>query len=105
MAWEYRNGYMYYYRKHRIGGRVVSEYIGNGEFAWLIYSLDQLQKRKNQAEQRLRRDFFQVMEMERDLDREIDQICEMIRINKELIFRYSGYHSHKGQWRKKRNAR
>ena len=31
MAWEERNGNRYFYRKRRVGDRVISEYVG-GDF-------------------------------------------------------------------------
>ena len=41
MSWEDRDGNHYYYRKHRIGQRVVSEYIGSGLMAELVFEQDE----------------------------------------------------------------
>ncbi len=49
MAWESRGNGSYYYRKQRIGGRVVSEYVGQGEVAGLVAQLDAIERTKEQA--------------------------------------------------------
>jgi hypothetical protein len=51
MAWEERNGRMYYYRKRREGGRVVSEYVGAGIGAEAIATMDRI----DQEEQKIAR--------------------------------------------------
>lgn len=38
MAWETRNGKRYYYRKQRIGNKVVSRYVGTGILAEIAES-------------------------------------------------------------------
>ena len=40
MAWEDRGGNRYYYRKRWEGGRCVSEYLGAGELAEALATLD-----------------------------------------------------------------
>lgn len=39
MSWQY--GRRYYYRSVRIGGRVVSKYVGGGALAQLVFAMDQ----------------------------------------------------------------
>ena len=36
MAWEQHGNHRYYYRSHKVGGRVVKEYVGAGATADLI---------------------------------------------------------------------
>ncbi len=40
MGWEERNGSYYYYKKTKVDGKVLSEYIGRGEFAEIISQID-----------------------------------------------------------------
>jgi hypothetical protein len=44
MAWETRRGRQYYYRKKRIGTKVVSVYVGSGLFGQFI-ELEDLERR------------------------------------------------------------
>ena len=48
MAWEARGNKSYYYRKRRIGRRVVSEYVGSSETAELIAGMDVLDQEQRQ---------------------------------------------------------
>lgn len=101
MVWERRGNSCYYYRKKRIGNRIVSEYIGSGETAFLFARLDEIgSEEKN---------------IEREKDALIRQelaaksLC-IERLHKanaeivEFVLKSLGFHRHKGQWRKKRNA-
>ena len=57
MAWENRKrGGKYYVRKHREGGRIVSEYVGRGEGPELIAKMDQMDRaayRQDRADRQL----------------------------------------------------
>jgi hypothetical protein len=100
MAWELRNGKRYYYRKVRKGRRVVSEYVGAGEFAELLFQLDgfdRLEKQISALEWKDKKD--EVKNLGKDISRLIKIINGMVRAS--LLI--SGYHSHKGQWRRIRN--
>ena len=102
MGWEQRNGKRYYYRKRREGGRVVSEYVGTGDIADLLFLIDRdeyLQRRWNRAKWKMQKD--EVEKFDKDqrslalLTRHILRACLLVK----------GYHPHKGQWRKKKNGR
>ena len=100
MGWEYRNGQKYYYRKHRIGKRVFSEYIGKGLYAELAADQDAMERFQAtiQKEQKLL-----LIEENNELDNmveDFEKFCEFIK-NATLI--YSGFSFHKGEWRKRRN--
>ena len=100
MGWENRSGQMYYYRKKRIGKQIVSEYIGSGVLAEAIALID-TEKRKNakwklQEWKQLK---TEVKEIDQNLDLAGNWIRALIRANMLL----TGYHPHKGQWRKNRN--
>jgi hypothetical protein len=51
MGFENRKGNRYYYRKKRVGRRVVSEYIGKGEYAGILARINRLsaEKKANDA--------------------------------------------------------
>jgi hypothetical protein len=42
VAWVTRGGHAYYYKKHRIGGKVRSVYLGKGEEAQIIARVDEI---------------------------------------------------------------
>ena len=100
MAWEKRGNQQYYYRKHKIDGHVVSDYIGFGSLAESQSQNDQANQQARQAEREARRhEFNQILEQ----DREIDLTCALIYSLTRTILLATGYHIHKGQWRKKRH--
>lgn len=100
MGWEQRGNKKYYYRKRREGDRVVSEYVGSGPLAELASTLDNLTRQ----EQSLQREQMQrEREAIRALDTEVEDVCTVIRVLTYGALLAAGYHTHKGQWRKKRN--
>ena len=99
MGWERRGHGLYYYLKYRHGKRVVSEYVGGGPAA---EALAQLINRRREERQVEREEERRQREQERAIDREIDEIEEWARLLTTAALLVSGYHMHKGQWRKKR---
>jgi len=99
MAWEKRRGKEYYYRKRRIGGRVMSKYVGTGPDAEAASALDELTR---QAQEEKRDLFRQERERQRAIDEAVDRAC---RLTRHLIYAallLNGYHMHQGEWRKRR---
>lgn len=96
MAWEERSGNRYYYRKKRIGSRVVSEYIGGGYYADLI-ALEDEQTREQQAEaqEAHRHEEVEYQAIEQQLAQAEARLSALVAA--ELLA--AGYHPHKGQWR------
>jgi hypothetical protein len=90
MGWENRGNKKYYYRKRRVGEKVVSEYIGAGPEAERIAREDQLErqklKRHRQVRERRRAEFSA-------LDDQLDLLDRSIRtlINAHLLL--AGYHT------------
>jgi hypothetical protein len=82
MAWETRRNKKYFYRKKRIGKKVVSVYVG-----------------KYEPSPSVRREHIQdIPEVDRDFletEREIQLLIKCLLI-------IGGYHTHHRQWRKKR---
>lgn len=99
MAWEKRGSGRYYYQKRRRGDRVVSEYIGAGDLAWAVSTLDAAEQEQRRAELARQR---QERAAELDIDRQLDRIAGDLRALVAVALLTRGYHSHKGQWRRKR---
>lgn len=100
MGWEQRGNNRYYYHKRREGHRVISEYVGSGPLAELASTLDELTRQ----EQCLQRERMQrERETIRALDAQVDDVCNSIRLVTYAVLLVAGYHTHKGQWRKRRN--
>jgi hypothetical protein len=101
MAWEPRGTKLYYYRKKREGNRVISEYVGNGPSATLFSDLDRKDHEENvQTQARWRVQKLEFKEIEAEIEELNEIVCELVR----ATLLSSGYHPHKGQWRKKRNV-
>jgi hypothetical protein len=100
MGLEERKGNLYYYEKKRVGNRVVSEYVGSGALALLAqrYAEDRADEKacEREAFKRKRAEITKI-------DSEIDQIMGWIDDLSSGQLIASGYHQHKGQWRKRRN--
>ncbi|MDQ3256487.1 MAG: hypothetical protein M3R15_21800 [Acidobacteriota bacterium] len=101
MAWEDRNGRSYYYRKERDGDRVRSIYVGSNETASLIAQLEEM-RRDEQEEGRI----LARMDRERwhEQEAELDSLGEMMDAVATGVLLAVGYHTHKRQWRLKRNG-
>ena len=100
MSWENRDGCRYYYRKRRVGRRVVSEYIGSGLMAEMVSEQDEMDR-----QQRIRdRQSFENQKVDiKKMDVELDSLIDVTRACVRASFLLSGFHPHKGQWRKKHN--
>lgn len=99
MGWEARNGSRYYYRKKRIGQRVVSVYIGPGLAGELEASLSELERDRAAAAARLLQDqAAEARALDRDLARLEGYAGAMVKAWALL----SGCYPHRGQLRKAR---
>jgi len=100
MSWETRAGRRYYYRAEKVAGRVVKEYIGAGEVADAIASLDALDRQaaalqaQEQRQARVRLD---------DVDAAVEGFCRTVDAAVRAALTQAGYHQHdRGLWRKRR---
>ncbi len=98
MGWEMRKGRLYYYRKERRGGRVVSRYVGEGEEAETMAAAQAEMARERLAEQRRAR---AEREEEQQTDRQVEELCELADAMAAGTLVLAGYHPHKGQWRRR----
>ena len=105
MPWEKRRNRAYYYRKERVGRRVLSEYLGRGEYAECIARIEALDRRRKAFAREMERHEFQEMRKEVEVcDGLIDEVEKAIRALTRGWMLAHGYHLHKGQWRKKRDG-
>jgi hypothetical protein len=100
MGWEERAGRRYYYRKRRRGREVRSEYVGTGELADAIASLDALKRSQLDL---ARVETQEERKVQDDLDAWLDQFLALTRMVMSQVLMNSGYHQHRGQWRRVRN--
>jgi hypothetical protein len=99
MAWEQRSRQRFYYRKRRVGRRVVSEYLGAGPLAELNAWLD-AQERQARAERR--QAARAAIEADREAAAQLEQAGRLTESLARAALLLAGYHAHKGQWRRPR---
>ena len=99
MSWEERNGRQYYYRKRRDGDQVYSVYVGS-DFIAEIASMQDKQRREERAAERQawNKTKAEILAIDREVNQTIDTCRDLV--NAGLVA--SGFHTHKGQWRRKR---
>jgi len=99
MGWERRRKREYYYRKRRIGDRVVSEYVGTGPVAEAAAAIDE---RERLAREEAREQWRRERERQRAIDEKVDRACHLIRNLTYAALLLNGHRMHRGQWRKRR---
>src|SRR5215208_4009431 len=101
MGLEKRNGRVYYYKSRRDGEKMRKVYVGAGDFAHLAAKLDE-------AERLRRKEEAAYWEAEREhLERSAAFLGELEEAAEVLVRAHllaSGFHRHKGQWRRQRGA-
>ncbi|MBV7328408.1 hypothetical protein KFU94_09135 [Chloroflexi bacterium TSY] len=95
MGWEFRGNRLYYYRKQRIGNRVVSEYIGAGPIAELVAVQDE--NERQEAERQIQA-WKPIRDADRALVGEIDGVVAMVRALVKYFLLLAGYRTRKGTW-------
>ena len=100
MGLELRKGRQYYYRKERIGNRVLSRYMASGSIAQQLAAVDR-EVRELQEQERTRRKAR--AETARSLIEASDAACSELRTIVAGLLTEAGFHSHKGEWRKRRD--
>jgi hypothetical protein len=95
MSWERRGNGSYYYRCHKVNGRSVKEYFGNGPTAHRAAAED---RQKREARQKA----AQEPETRRAAEEAAKEITKSIRIVTEAAFHAAGFHQHsRGAWRRR----
>jgi hypothetical protein len=102
MAFEERSGNHYYYRKRRDGNRVISEYVGKGELAFLIAQMDEIERQEKEtkaAKQRNNRDTLQ------EIDQQLSGFEEKTKSLLEAVLIEKGFYRTKSrEWRIKNGS-
>ena len=101
MGLEKRGNNYYYYRKERMGSRVVSIYEGKGLFAQLMARMEGARE-EEESVKRERRAAEKTEQQE--IDRNIDAACYKVSICVDALFLTMGYRQHSRTWRRKRNG-
>jgi hypothetical protein len=97
-----KNGNLYYYKKRRVGCRVISEYVGSG----LVVDLAQKRAENERAEKEAERERQRIERMSMaEIDKQIDEFSRMVDTLMEAELVSMGFHQHKRQWRKRRNGK
>ena len=99
MAWERRGGKLYYYQSEREDGRVRKRYIGAGEVAELVAHADAALRLAR--EQRAAREGAELERLEA-LCAPVLELSEAASVLARAQLVASGYHRHKGEWRRAR---
>jgi len=102
MGWEDRNGKQYYYRKRRDGRRVVSVYIGCGFMGEFAEDMDIIDRGENQQARELWQATKQSADAIASQARQVEKVTQAMT---RAAFMLAGYHTHKRQWRKRRDGR
>lgn len=100
MSVELRAG-RYAYLKRKVGGRVVSEYLGSGSAAVLMVELDRIWRERRQT---ARWDWLLEKRRMGADDRALAEWCGRVRDVATAAMVAAGYRRHKRQWRKRRNV-
>jgi hypothetical protein len=101
MGWEQRGTNRYYYKKERDGSRVKSVYVGRGEIAHMVA---QIQSSSSLIE-RCARHMRSPEQVKYDkAEAALDLATDLIQLITEATLLTAGFHTHKRQWRRKRNA-
>lgn len=97
MGWENRaRGGGYYYRKFRVGSRVVSRYVGGGHIGRLSAQLDAADRAEEKARRARERG---EREAEEALDELLDAVGDALVTAAACELIAAGCHNHRGQWR------
>ena len=94
MAWETRRGRQYYYRKKRVGTKVVSEYVGTGQYGQFMELMDLISRQEREEELRQFRD---LVTEEKHLAQEFRQSQMKAAQAAESV----GIYRRRGEWRKR----
>jgi hypothetical protein len=101
VAWERRGENLYYYQAEREDGRVRKKYVGTGEVAELVAHADETLRRTRAERRDKERAELGEAEVLASAADELDEVAKILA-RAELVA--AGYHRHKGQWRRRRDA-
>lgn len=98
MAWIRKGKRKYYYRSHRQGQQVFSEYVGAGLLAELSAEFDQAERQERRDQERQERQRQQEF---KQAECATDQVSDLINMITQAVYLAAGHYTHKRQWRKR----
>ena len=98
---EKRNGCVYYYKSRRDGEKVRKVYVGAGDFAHVAAELDEAERLRRKEEAAYWKAERERLERSVAFLQELEEVAEVLTRAHLLA---SGFHQHKGQWRRQRGA-
>jgi hypothetical protein len=98
---EKRNGLVYYYRSRRDGEKVRKFYVGAGDVAQMASRLDEVERLSREEETIHWKAERERLERSATFLQELEEAAEVL-VRAQLLA--SGFHLHKGQWRRQRGA-
>ncbi len=102
MAWEERNGNLYYYQSERDeDGTVRKRYIGTGEIAELIAHNDETRRRARQERRERERAELEHLQT---ADAALEEFCKAVDTITTAALVAAGYRHHRGEWRLRRSG-
>jgi hypothetical protein len=102
MGLEKRDGNLYYYRSIRDSeGRPKKVYVGSGELARIASEQDTIRRSAQEGERKRQRAEVECLETLAAPLVEIDEAAEVLA---RVALVASGYHRHKGEWRRERTT-
>jgi hypothetical protein len=101
MGWEQRGNNKYYYKKEREGSRVKSVYVGRGEIAHMVA---QIQSSSGLIEKYARKMKSPEQLKWENAEAALEKASELIQLTTQAALLTTGFHTHKRQWRRMRNA-
>lgn len=93
---------MYYYRKKRVNGKVISLYCGKGEQGREAYEQDLRARLQRLAANKA---FALKVKQDKQIIADLHRIEKSVSTLTQATLIVSGFTAHKGQWRKKRNVK
>lgn len=100
MSWETRGNNRYYYRRRKVGGQMVTEYIGAGGVAEAMAELDDIER---QERQHAAAEWRAMVDDDRRQVATLAELDDLIRSAVAGVLIANGYHTHRRQWRKMRD--
>lgn len=105
MGWEQRGSSTFFYQKRRVGGRVVSNYLGRGE--WVAAAAALLQHDQRERERERVWALQTIGEAEAATAAAIVALHDLDRIARAAVraaLIEDGFHERKGEWRRRRGG-
>ena len=101
MGLEKRNGRVYYYKSRRDGEKVRKVYVGAGDFAHVAAELDETERLRRKEEVAYWKAERERLERDAAFLQELTEAAEVL-VRAHLLA--SGFHQHKGQWRRRQRG-